>query len=155
VVREILERMRGLCREHYAVGLALGALLFGLAATSIVYSLLAQFVEREATLRFENDSRSVEQQIATRVRLYSDVLVTMRALMSADVEVTRSEFRDFVVGLDCLGGILASRHSIARSTFVMLILPLLSLASGPTRFCRAPASSLRFTRKRGVRRTRY
>ena len=96
----IWERARRFCREHYAGGFALGALLLGIGATVIVYSLLAALVDREAKLRFENDSRDIEQQIATRVRLYSDVLVTMRALFSADGTVTRSEFRDFVNGLD-------------------------------------------------------
>ncbi|CAN7614177.1 EAL domain-containing protein [Trinickia sp. LjRoot230] len=74
-----------------------------LTTTIVVYSLLASFVERDAQLRFDNDSRGVEQQIATRVRLYSDVLVTMRALFTSDSEVTRSEFRDFVKGLDLPG----------------------------------------------------
>jgi CHASE1-domain containing sensor protein len=102
-VREKFKRMRSFCRERYASGFAFGSLLFALTATLIVHSLLAALVEREAKLRFENDSRSVEQQIATRVRLYSDVLVTMRALMSADPEVTRGEFRNFVMGLDLQG----------------------------------------------------
>ena len=99
-VYRIWERARRFCRERYAGGFALGALLLGLGATVVVYSLLAGLVEREAKLRFENDSRDIEQQIATRVRLYSDVLVTMRALFSADGTVTRGEFRDFVNGLD-------------------------------------------------------
>ncbi|MEA3122649.1 MAG: hypothetical protein QOH33_2234, partial [Paraburkholderia sp.] len=103
VVRKKLKCVVRFCRERYAGGLTFGALLFGLGATLIVYFLLAALVEREARLRFENDSSSVEQQIAVRVRLYSDVLVTMRALMSADDEVTSSEFRDFVTGLDLPG----------------------------------------------------
>lgn len=103
VVREKLKCVGRFCRQRYAGGLAFGALIFGLGATLIVYSLLAALVEREAKLRFENDSSSVEQQIAVRVRLYSDVLVTMRALMSAEDQVTSSEFRDFVTGLDLPG----------------------------------------------------
>ena len=102
-VYRLWERARRFCREHYAGGFALGALLLGLGATVIVYSLLASLVEREAKIRFENDSRDIEQQIATRVRLYSDVLVTMRALFSADGTVTRGEFRDFVNSLDLPG----------------------------------------------------
>lgn len=102
-VRDILVRVRRFCREHYAGGSALGALVFGLAATFVVYSTLATLVERDARLRFNNESRSVEQQVATRVRLYSDVLVTMRALFSANDGVTRGEFRDFVNGLDLPG----------------------------------------------------
>ena len=99
----IWERARRFCREHYAGGFALGALILGTGAALVVYSLLNALVDREAKLRFENDSHSVEQQIATRVRLYSDVLVTMRALFSADGAVTRSEFRDFVNSLDLPG----------------------------------------------------
>ncbi|HTI17546.1 MAG TPA: EAL domain-containing protein [Trinickia sp.] len=102
-MREKFDRVRRFCRERYAMGWALGVLLLGLAATFVVHGLLAALVQREARLRFDNDSRSVEQQIATRVRLYSDVLVTMRALMSADSQVTRDEFRDFVLGLDLPG----------------------------------------------------
>jgi diguanylate cyclase (GGDEF)-like protein len=99
----MFKRARSFCREHYAGGFALSALILGVGAAVVVYSLLNALVEREAKLRFENDSRNVEQQIATRVRLYSDVLVTMRALFSADGTVTRSEFRDFVNGLDLPG----------------------------------------------------
>ncbi len=103
VVREKLKYVGRFFRQRYAGALALGALIFGLGATLIVYSLLAALVEREAKLHFENDSNSVGQQIAVRVRLYSDVLVTMRALMSADDQVTSGEFRDFVTGLDLPG----------------------------------------------------
>ncbi|SMF69269.1 periplasmic sensor diguanylate cyclase/phosphodiesterase [Trinickia caryophylli] len=102
-MRKGLKYLRRYCREHYAGGLAFGTLLLGLVATAIVYSLLGAFVQREAKLRFDNDSRSVEQQIVLRVRLYSDVLVTMRALFGADEQVSRSEFRDFVNGLDLPG----------------------------------------------------
>jgi diguanylate cyclase (GGDEF)-like protein len=77
--------------------------MLGMAATFGVYSVCANLVYREATLRFNNDSRDVEQEIATRVRLYSDVLVTMQALFGAHEEVSRGEFRDFVVGLDLSG----------------------------------------------------
>ncbi|RDU97590.1 EAL domain-containing protein [Trinickia dinghuensis] len=95
--------MRRLGRDWYAQGFALGVLALALSVTLTVYSICGQFVEREARLRFDNDSRSVEQQIAVRVRLYTDVLVTMRALFGEDADVTRTEFRDFVVGLDLPG----------------------------------------------------
>lgn len=97
------ERMRHAYRDWFAQGLALGVLALALAATVTVYSLCQQFVDREARLRFENDSRSVEQQIAVRVRLYTDVLVTMRALFGEDTQVTRQNFHDFVDGLDLPG----------------------------------------------------
>jgi diguanylate cyclase (GGDEF)-like protein len=95
--------VRRFCRDRYASGFALGVLALGMAATVAVYSVCASLVYREAMLRFDNESRSVEQQISMRVRLYSDVLVTMRALFSTDDEVTRDEFRDFVQGLDLPG----------------------------------------------------
>jgi diguanylate cyclase (GGDEF)-like protein len=95
--------MRHACRAWYAQGFALGVLALAVTATVAVYSVCQQFVEREARLRFDNDSRSVEQQIAVRVRLYTDVLVTMRALFGEDRNVTRGEFRDFVAGLDLPG----------------------------------------------------
>ncbi len=102
-MRATFERVRRACRNWFAQGFALGVLVLALAATVTVYSLCQQFVNREAHLRFENDSRSVEQQIAVRVRLYTDVLVTMRALFGEDANVTRAEFHDFVVGLDLPG----------------------------------------------------
>lgn len=102
-VRAFFERMRHASRDWFAQGLALGVLTLALAATVTVYSLCQQFVDREARLRFENDSRSVEQQIAVRVRLYTDVLVTMRALFGEDDQVTRQKFHDFVDGLDLRG----------------------------------------------------
>ncbi len=102
-MREVSERLRRISRDWYARGLALGVLALALTITLTVYSICGQFVRREASLRFDNDSRSVEQQIAVRVRLYTDVLVTMRALFGEDSEVTRAEFRDFVAGLDLRG----------------------------------------------------
>ena len=102
-MREVFESLRRLGRDWYAQGLAFGVLALALTITLTVYSICGQFVQREASLRFDNDSRSVEQQIAVRVRLYTDVLVTMRALFGEDTNVTRAEFRDFVAGLDLPG----------------------------------------------------
>ncbi len=102
-MRAIFERVRPICRDWFAQGFALGVLALALTATVMVYSICQQFVEREARLRFDNDSHSIEQQIAVRVRLYTDVLVTMRALFGEDTNVTRTEFHDFVQGLDLQG----------------------------------------------------
>ncbi|WP_245983048.1 bifunctional diguanylate cyclase/phosphodiesterase [Trinickia fusca] len=99
-MRRTFERMRRFCRNQYATGFAVAVLVLGVAAAFAVYSLSKGLVDHEASLRFDNDSRSVEQQIATRVRLYSDVLVTMRALFAEDSAVERDEFREFVKGLD-------------------------------------------------------
>jgi diguanylate cyclase (GGDEF)-like protein len=102
-VRAISERVRHACRNWFAQGFAFAVLALALATTITVYMLCQQFVDREVQLRFDNDSRSVEQQIAVRVRLYTDVLVTMRALFGEDSSVTRAEFHDFVAGLDLHG----------------------------------------------------
>ncbi|PMS17276.1 diguanylate phosphodiesterase [Trinickia dabaoshanensis] len=102
-VREVLKLMRRVSRDGYAMGFAVGVLVLALSITLTVYSICVQFVEREAKLRFDNDSSSVEQQIAVRVRLYTDVLVTMRALFGEDAHITRAEFGDFVAGLDLPG----------------------------------------------------
>jgi diguanylate cyclase (GGDEF)-like protein len=84
----------------YAGSLSLGVLLGGLALTAVVYRVSENLIAHEASLRFDNDTRDVEQRIATRVRLYSDVLVTMQALFSVGDQVSRGEFRDFVNGLN-------------------------------------------------------
>lgn len=102
-MRGVFRRMRHGSRGWYATGFALGVLVLALSITLTVYSICGQFVEREAKLRFDNDTTNVEQQIAVRVRLYMDVLVTMRALFGEDSTVTRDEFRDFVAGLDLPG----------------------------------------------------
>lgn len=99
-MRETWGRLLRPAHRGYAIGLAVGMLLFGLAATVVVYSVTAQLIQREARLRFDNDTSDVEQSIDTRIRLYSDVLVTMQALFSAGDDVSRSEFRDFVNGLN-------------------------------------------------------
>ncbi|SDH39310.1 PAS domain S-box-containing protein/diguanylate cyclase (GGDEF) domain-containing protein [Paraburkholderia phenazinium] len=99
-MRQTWGRLLRPVQRAYAIGLALGMLLLGLAATVVVYSVTAQLIQREAKLRFDNDTRDVQQRIETRVRLYSDVLVTMQALFSAGDNVSRSEFRDFVNGLN-------------------------------------------------------
>jgi diguanylate cyclase (GGDEF)-like protein len=99
-VRETWDRWLRPAHRGYAIGLALGMLLLGFAATAVVYSVSADLIRREATLRFDNDTRAVEQSIGMRVRLYTDVLVTMQALFSAGDDISRSEFRDFVNGLN-------------------------------------------------------
>jgi len=77
-----------------------GTVLFGVLTTAVVYAFCADLLERDGRLRFENDTGDVVQQIDTRIRLYTDVLVTMQALFGASDHVSRSEFRDFVSGLN-------------------------------------------------------
>lgn len=83
-----------------AAGLSLGVLLAGIAITAAVYLISVDLIQREARLRFSADTADIQQKIGTRVRLYSDVLVTMQALFSASDDISRTEFRDFVNGLN-------------------------------------------------------
>ncbi|WP_237717245.1 sensor domain-containing diguanylate cyclase [Cupriavidus basilensis] len=78
----------------------LGALLLGLLSTMVVHSLYTELLERDARLRFKSDTDDIVQQIDTRIRLYTDVLVTMQALFGASDDISREEFRDFVNGLN-------------------------------------------------------
>ncbi|KAF7961925.1 hypothetical protein AWV80_27905 [Cupriavidus sp. UYMU48A] len=50
--------------------------------------------------RFNSDTDNVVQQLDTRIRLYTDVQVTMQELFGASDQVSRDEFRDFVKGLN-------------------------------------------------------
>ncbi|AQV98390.1 diguanylate phosphodiesterase [Cupriavidus necator] len=77
-----------------------GTLLLGVLTTAVVYAFCTGLLEKDVRLRFENDTGDVVQQIDTRIRLYTDVLVTMQALFGASDHVSRGEFRDFVSGLN-------------------------------------------------------
>ncbi|KUE89860.1 diguanylate phosphodiesterase [Cupriavidus necator] len=77
-----------------------GTLLLGVMTTAVVYAFCTDLLEKDVRLRFENDTGDVIQQIDTRIRLYTDVLVTMQALFGASDHVSRGEFRDFVSGLN-------------------------------------------------------
>ncbi len=77
-----------------------GTVLLGVLTTAVVYAFCTDLLEKDIRLRFENDTGDVIQQIDTRIRLYTDVLVTMQALFGASDHVSRGEFRDFVSGLN-------------------------------------------------------
>ncbi len=77
-----------------------GTVLLGVLTTALVYAFCTDLLEKDVRLRFENDTGDVVQQIDTRIRLYTDVLVTMQALFGASDHVSRGEFRDFVSGLN-------------------------------------------------------
>ncbi|MGT2509575.1 bifunctional diguanylate cyclase/phosphodiesterase [Cupriavidus basilensis] len=64
-----------------------------------MYAICTELLEQDAELRFTSDTDDVIQQIDTRIRLYTDVLVTMQALFGASGHISRDEFRDFVNGL--------------------------------------------------------
>ncbi|WP_254700222.1 hypothetical protein [Trinickia violacea] len=82
-MRKTLGLMRRLIRNRCSTGLALGVLMLGMGATVTMYLVSSELVYRESRLRFDNDTSDAEQKIAMRVRLYSDVLVTMQALFGA------------------------------------------------------------------------
>ncbi|EEF25903.1 conserved hypothetical protein, partial [Ricinus communis] len=99
-VRELWGRYFSPLQRAGAVGLSIGMLLAGLGITAVVYLISVDLIQREAHLRFSADTADIQQKISTRVRLYSDVLVTMQALFSASDDISRTEFRDFVNGLN-------------------------------------------------------
>lgn len=99
-MRELWGRYFSPLQRAGAVGLSIGMLLAGLGITAVVYLISVDLIQREAHLRFSAETADIQQKISTRVRLYSDVLVTMQALFSASDDISRTEFRDFVNGLN-------------------------------------------------------
>ncbi|MDK2655862.1 bifunctional diguanylate cyclase/phosphodiesterase [Cupriavidus consociatus] len=99
-MRQTLARMRGPLGRLGSRTITAGTVLLGALTTAVVYAFCTDLLERDVRLRFENDTGDVVQQFDTRIRLYTDVLVTMQALFGASDHVTRSEFRDFVSGLN-------------------------------------------------------
>ncbi|MDF3885500.1 bifunctional diguanylate cyclase/phosphodiesterase [Cupriavidus basilensis] len=98
VRHKLTQFLRPLCRLG-SVTVTLSTLLLGILSTTVVYAVCTELLERDAELRFTSDTDDVIQQIDTRIRLYTDVLVTMQALFGASDHVSRAEFRDFVNGL--------------------------------------------------------
>lgn len=78
----------------------LATLMLGLLGTIAAYGVCTALLKQDTELRFNNDTTDVIQQLDTRIRLYTDVLVTMQALFGASENVSRIEFRDFVNGLN-------------------------------------------------------
>ncbi|BDB29272.1 EAL domain-containing protein (plasmid) [Cupriavidus sp. P-10] len=99
-MRQLLARMRGTLGRLGSRTITAGTVLLGVLTTAVVYAFCTDLLEKDVRLRFENDAGDVVQQIDTRIRLYTDVLVTMQALFGASDHVSRSEFRDFVSGLN-------------------------------------------------------
>ncbi|WP_416051565.1 EAL domain-containing protein [Cupriavidus basilensis] len=99
-MRKLLTQLLRPIGRVSTTAITLGALLLGLLSTIVVHSLYTELLERDARLRFKSDTDDIAQQIDTRIRLYTDVLVTMQALFGASDDVSREEFRDFVNGLN-------------------------------------------------------
>jgi diguanylate cyclase (GGDEF)-like protein/PAS domain S-box-containing protein len=100
ILRQTLARVLRPLGRLGSVSITAGTLLVGVLTTVVVYAFCADLLKEDVRLRFENDTGDVIQQIDTRIRLYTDVLVTMQALFGASDHVTRGEFRDFVSGLN-------------------------------------------------------
>ncbi|WP_455285841.1 bifunctional diguanylate cyclase/phosphodiesterase [Cupriavidus necator] len=100
VLRHTLARMLHPLGRLGSRTITAGTVLLGVLTTAIVYAFCTDLLEKDVRLRFENDTGDVIQQIDTRIRLYTDVLVTMQALFGASDHVSRGEFRDFVRGLN-------------------------------------------------------
>ncbi|ULX50934.1 diguanylate phosphodiesterase [Cupriavidus taiwanensis] len=100
MLRQVLARMPSPLGRLGSRSITAGTVLLGALTTAVVYAFCTDLLERDVRLRFESDTSDVVQQIDTRIRLYTDVLVTMQALFGASDHVSRGEFRDFVVGLN-------------------------------------------------------
>lgn len=99
-MRQTLARMRSPLGRLGSRSITAGTVLLGALTTAVVYAFCTDLLEKDVRLRFENDTGDVVQQIDTRIRLYTDVLITMQALFGSSEDVSRSEFRDFVSGLN-------------------------------------------------------
>ncbi|MGN5478656.1 hypothetical protein ACTMU2_21485 [Cupriavidus basilensis] len=108
-MRQTLERTLRPLERLGARTITAGTLLLGVMTTTFVFMFCTNLLEKDIRLRFENDTGDVIQQIDTRIRLYTDVLVTMQALFGASDHVSRGEFRDFVSGLN-----LPQRYPVSR-----------------------------------------
>ncbi|GAB3626846.1 putative signaling protein [Pandoraea terrae] len=75
-------------------------LVLAVASSVALYRVSGRLVEREVLLKFDNHAGDVQDLIETRVRLYSDVLVSLQAFFAAREHVSRQEFHDFYNGLN-------------------------------------------------------
>ena len=78
---------------------------FAVLAIGIVLSAAAAYwtasrVEREVRLKFESAVEDARDAVESRIRAYSDVLLGVRALMTASNSVGRDKFRDYIDGLE-------------------------------------------------------
>src|SRR6266496_2573826 len=84
---------------HWTV-LPLLVLAVGIPASFFLFSLLKDSVENIAQLRFEREAKDANVVIEGRLRSYSDVLYSLRALLASEDPVDRLRFHRFVESLD-------------------------------------------------------
>src|SRR2546428_263151 len=75
-------------------------LAVGIPASFFLFSLLKDSVENVAQLRFEREAKDANGVIEGRLRSYSDVLYSLRALFASEDPVNRLRFHRFVESLD-------------------------------------------------------
>src|SRR6266571_7844527 len=75
-------------------------LAVGIPASFFLFSLLKDSVENIAQLRFEREAKDANVVIEGRLRSYSDVLYSLRALFASEDPVDRLRFHRFVESLD-------------------------------------------------------
>jgi len=75
-------------------------LVAGLVLSAIAAWFVHLHVAQEARLRFDGDARELQRRIENEIRSYEEVLVGLRALFAARDDVSRTEFRRYVEGLE-------------------------------------------------------
>src|SRR5689334_16078818 len=75
-------------------------LAIGIPASFLLYELIQQSIDGIARLRFEREANDASGIIGDRLRSYSDVLYSLRALFASESPVTRMRFHGFVESLD-------------------------------------------------------
>ena len=75
-------------------------LAIGIPASFFVFTLFQDSVEHVARFRFEREANSANAVIESRLRSYSDVLYSLRALFASEDPVDRLRFQRFVQSLD-------------------------------------------------------
>lgn len=74
-------------------------LVLGAALSVLAFRYVAYQVEEDARSQFEEHCRDIHRAISNRLASYSSLLLGLRGLYQASDNVSRREFRDFVVSL--------------------------------------------------------
>jgi len=72
----------------------------GITASFFLFALVRDSVENIARLRFEREANAANSVVEDRLRSYSDVLYSLRALFASETLVDRLRFRRFIESLD-------------------------------------------------------
>ena len=89
----------------------------GLALSWAAFQAIAQSIEREAALRFDAAVREAAHSVELEMRGYMQVIQGMRALFSANPQLTRQQFLDYTASLD-LGSRYPAFQSVNFARFV-------------------------------------